>query len=102
MEELIPNKRTRNLSKIDISNMSDRDFKATIIRILDGLRKRRNDIKETLTTEIKKKFKKNQLEMKNAIPQIANMLDAMNRRLEGREEQISDLEEKKKENKEAE
>ena len=43
----------RDLSKIDISNMFDREFKATIIRILTGLEKRMEGIRKTLTTEIK-------------------------------------------------
>ena len=43
----------RDLSKIDISNMLDREFKATIIRILTGLEKRMEGIRKTLTTEIK-------------------------------------------------
>ena len=54
----------RDLSKTDISGMPDGEFKATIIRILAGLKKRIEDIRETLTTEIKE-FKKNQSEMKN-------------------------------------
>ena len=32
----------RNLSKTDISNIPDGDFKVTIIRILTGLEKRRD------------------------------------------------------------
>jgi len=43
----------RDLIKTNISNMSDEDFKATIIRILAGLEKSMEDIRETLTTEIK-------------------------------------------------
>ena len=75
----------RDLSKTDISNMPDGEFKATIIRILTGLEKRIEDISETLTTEIKE-LKKNQSEMKNAINEIGNRLDAMNSRLEEAEE----------------
>ena len=41
------------LSKTDLSNMPDGEFKATIIRILTGLEKRIEDISETLTTELK-------------------------------------------------
>ena len=41
------------LSKTDLSNMPDGEFKATIIRILTGLKKRIEDNRETLTTEIK-------------------------------------------------
>ena len=43
----------RDLSRTDISNMPDGEFKATILRILTGLEKRTEAISETLTTEIK-------------------------------------------------
>ena len=39
--------------KTDISNMSDREFKAVIIRILTGLEKRVEDMSDTLNTEIR-------------------------------------------------
>ena len=45
----------RNLSKTDISNMPDGEFKAMIRRLLSRLEKRvKEDISETLNTEIKK------------------------------------------------
>lgn len=40
----------RDLSKIDISNTPDREFKGTIIKILTGLEKRIENISETLIT----------------------------------------------------
>ena len=43
----------RDLSKTAISIMPGGEFKATIIRILAGLEKRVEDIRETITTEIK-------------------------------------------------
>ena len=51
----------RDLSKADISNMPDGEFKATIIRILTGLEKRMEDFREALNAGI------NQSEMKNTI-----------------------------------
>ena len=48
----------RDPSKSDISNILDEEFKTAIIMILTGLWKRIEDISETLTTEIKKKVKK--------------------------------------------
>ena len=48
--------------------MLDGEFKAKIIRILTGLKKRIEDISKTLTTEIKEL--KNQSEIKNAINKI--------------------------------
>ena len=41
----------RDLSKTDISNMSDRVFKAVIIRLLTRFEKRVEDMSETLNTE---------------------------------------------------
>jgi len=83
----------RDLRKTDVSSMPDGEFKATIIRILAGLEKRMERIRETLTTEIKE-FKKHQSEMKNAITEIGNGLDAMTTRMKDAEEQICDIEDK--------
>ena len=41
-----------------ISNMPNGEFKATIIRILAGLEKNMEEIRETLTSEIKSQKKK--------------------------------------------
>ena len=38
---------------MDISNMPDREFKTTIMRILTGLEKRVEDMSEALNTEIR-------------------------------------------------
>ena len=48
----------RDVSKIDVSNMPDGEFKATIIRILTGVQKRMKISVRSLTTEIKE-LKKN-------------------------------------------
>lgn len=39
----------RDLSKTDITNMTNREFKAMIPRILSGLEKRVEDMSETFT-----------------------------------------------------
>ena len=65
METFVSNEGTdkttaRDLSETYVSNMSDGEFKATMIsiRILIGLKEKKiEDINETLTTEIKKVFK---------------------------------------------
>lgn len=44
---------TRNLSKTNINNMSDEEFKARIIRTLNELEKGIEDISDTLFMEIK-------------------------------------------------
>ena len=56
----------KDLSKIDISNMLDREFKVMITKIFTELEERR-DISETVNKEIKKM---NQSEMKNTINEI--------------------------------
>ena len=43
----------RDLSKRDISNMHNGEFKALIMRILIGLKKRVKDMNETLNIEIR-------------------------------------------------
>lgn len=65
----------------DISNMSIGQLKATIVRIFAGLEKSMEDIRETLTIEIKE-LKINQSEMKNSITEVQNYLDVMARRME--------------------
>ena len=71
----------RDVSETDISNRSDGEFKATIIRILTGLEKRIEYISETLVMEIKD-IKTYLLELKNTISKVGNRFDAMNSRLE--------------------
>ena len=72
----------RDLSEIDISNLTNREFKAMIIRILPGLERRVEDMSETHNTEIKN----NIAEIKGSINKIRNKLDGMNSRLEETEE----------------
>ena len=61
----------RDLSEIDISNLTNREFKAMIIRILPGLERRVEDMSETLNKQ-----------NKGSINKIRNTLDGMNSRLE--------------------
>lgn len=56
----------RDLSKTDVSNMADREFKVMTVKILSGLEKSVENISETLHKEIKK----NQSELKNTINEI--------------------------------
>ena len=68
-----------------ISNTPDREFKVVVIKILNGLEKRVEDISETLHKEIKK----NQSEMKSTIIEIKNTLDGINSRLEEADPEVS-------------
>ena len=81
------------LDKMEASNLSDREFRVMIIRILSSTHTHTKDI-ETI--------KKDQSEIKNAISEINNTLERINSRLDETEDQISDLEDKAKENTQAE
>ena len=54
---------------MDISNMSELEFRVTIIKILVGLEKSIEDTRESLATEIKD-LKSNQAKIKHAIPKM--------------------------------
>ena len=73
----------------------------TIIRILGGLEKSIEYTREPLTAEIKE-LKTSQAEIKNAIIEMQSQLDAITRKMDGAEEQISDIEDKIMENNRAE
>ena len=91
----------RDLIETDISTTPDPEFKTTIIRILAGLEKSTEDIRESLTVEIKDK-KTSQAKIKNAITEMQNPLDVMTTRIEETEQQISTIEDKSMANSEAE
>jgi len=57
-QEAVPT--ARDLINTDISNMSDLEFRIMILNILAGLEKSMEDIKETLSGEIKE-LKSNQV-----------------------------------------
>ena len=88
----------RDLSKMEVSNIPDREFKLMIIKILTGLEKGVQDISETLDKEMKK----NQSEMKNRINEMESTLDGIYTRLQEAEKRISDLQNRVMANKQAE
>ena len=67
----------RELSETNERNMSDKEFKVMIIRILTGLEKRGENMSQTLNTEIKN----NIAEIKDTINEIRNMLDERSSRV---------------------
>ena len=72
----------RDLIKTDVSNKSETELKKkTIIRILAGLEKSKEDTKESLSIEIED-LKTSHTEIKTAITEIQNLLVAMNTRME--------------------
>ena len=83
--------RARDLIQTDKSNMFDPELTTTIRRILAGLEKCVENMREFLTTEIKD-LKTSQVKIKkNAITEKQNQLDAMPTRMEEAEEQISEM-----------
>jgi len=88
----------RDVSKTDISNMPNGEFKAIIIRILTGLENQVEDISETINTEIRN----NRAEIKDSINKLRNRLNGMNSRLEEAEERINDLDDRVTKTKQAE
>ena len=59
----------RDLISMDISKMSELEFRITIIKILAGLKKSIEDSRESLSGEIKE-LKSNQVEIKRAINEM--------------------------------
>lgn len=76
--------------------MSDVEFKEIIIRLLTGLEKRIQDIRDILTTEMDE-LKKNQSKMNSPTNEIRCTIDAMNSMLEEPEGRITGLEGKARE-----
>ena len=74
-KETVPNERTREFSSRELaemktSNLSDREFRVKVIRILRNMK---NDIGT---------IKKDQTEIKNPISEINNILERINSRLD--------------------
>ena len=76
---------TRDLINIDISKMSEPEFKTIIIRILARLEKSIEHTRESLIAEIKE-LKIREAEIKNAITKMHNQMDAMTMRKDKAEE----------------
>ena len=72
----------KELNKMEISNLSDAEFKTLVIRMLKELSE---DLNST---------KKIQSEMKGTLTEIKNNLQGNNRRLDEAKNQINDLEHK--------
>ena len=87
----------RDFINTDTSNMSEPEFRITIIRILVGVENRL----ESLYTEIKE-VKSSQDETKNAITERQSQMDVAAERMDEVEQRISHIEDKYMKNNEAE
>ena len=105
-QEAVP--KARDLINTDIGNMSDIEFRMMILKVLARLEKGMEDIKATLSGDIKaisgeiKELKPNQVEITKAINEVLSKVEALTARINEAEERISDTEDQMTENKEAE
>ena len=76
----------KELNKMEISNLSDAEFKTLVIRMLKGL------------SEDLSRIKRNQSETKDTLIEIKNNLQENNSRVHEAENQINDLEHKEAKN----
>ncbi|KAF0876727.1 LORF1 protein, partial [Crocuta crocuta] len=79
------------LRKTDISNRTEQELRTIIIKLMAGLEKRMEDIRETMTTNTME-LKNSYDELTNVINEIHNKLQASNARIQEAERRISDLE----------
>ena len=86
---------------MDISKMSELEFRMMIIKMLAGLAKSIEDTRESLSGEIEE-LKSNKVEIKKAINDEQSKMEALTARINAAEERISDIEDQMMENKEAE
>ncbi|KAF0886512.1 LORF1 protein, partial [Crocuta crocuta] len=91
----------KELLKTDISNISEQEFRKTVIKLIAGLEKGMEDIRETMATKTME-LKNSCDELKKAINEMQNKMEASNARIEEAERRISDLEDTIKEKEEAE
>ncbi|KAF0872048.1 LORF1 protein, partial [Crocuta crocuta] len=82
---------SRELPKTDINNITEREFKTIIIKLIVGLEKSMEEIRETMATN-NMELKNSYGELKYGINEIHNKLEAFNARFEEAERRISDLE----------
>ena len=59
----------KELNKVEISNLPNKEFKVMIIKMLNKLRRRMDEHSENFTKELQN-IKKNQTELKNTITEI--------------------------------
>jgi len=77
----------RDLINKDISKMSELEFRMTILKILAGLEKSMEGIRETLSGEIKE-LKSNQVEIKKAINEVQSKMEVLTARINETEREL--------------
>ena len=90
----------RELFKTDINNISEQEFRITVIKLIAELVKHIEDSRESTAAEIKD-LRNSHNELRNAINEMQNKLDTVTTRMEEAEERIDEIEDKIMENDEA-
>ena len=71
-----------------MSNLPDKEFKATVIKMLNKLQRQMEEHSDNFSKELQN-IKKNQSELKNTITEMKNALEGINSRLGDTEECIT-------------
>ena len=91
----------KELLKTVMNNTTRQEFRITVIRLITGLEKIREDSRESIATEIKE-LKNSHDELRNVVNEAQNKLEAVTARIEEAEGRIGELEDKIMEKDEAE
>ena len=99
MSQIKEQKKTpeKELIKTETSNILDKEFKTLVIRMLNELRGKEDELSQNLNGQLEN-IKKNQSKIKNTTTEVKNTLQGINSRVHGAEDQICDLEDKKADN----
>ncbi|KAF0885224.1 LORF1 protein, partial [Crocuta crocuta] len=90
----------KELLKTDISNITEQEFRTVVIKLIAGLEKGMEDIRETIATKTIE-LKNSCGELKNAINEMHNKMEMSNAWIEEAERRIGELEDKFLEKEEA-
>ena len=77
------------INEDEIGNLAEKDFRVTIVKMIQNVGNRREKIQETFNKDLKE-LKSKQTVMNNTITEIKNTLEGINNRINEAEEWISD------------
>ncbi|KAF0886881.1 LORF1 protein, partial [Crocuta crocuta] len=81
---------SKELFKTDMSNITEQEFRTTVIKLIAGLEKGIEDIRETIATKTME-LKNSCDEFKNAINEVHNKMEVSKTRIEEAERRIGEL-----------
>ena len=81
------------INEEEIRNLPEKEFRVMIVKIIQYLGNRREEIQETFNKDLEE-LKSKQTMMNNTINEIKNSLEGITTRITETEERISDLEDK--------